>query len=110
MADAYKILGQGQMANAIATLFTVTTGSWIIKSVEIVNTGTTTQSFRTCINGTTDANAWLGTSNDLISLTRGQSYRSDAGWTMALENGATIAAVTTTASQVTMTISGDQVT
>jgi hypothetical protein len=110
MADAYKVLGQGQMANAIATLFTVSTGSWIVKSVEIVNTNTTTENFRMCINGTLDANAWLGTSSNLIALKAGESYRSDAGWTMALENGATIAAVTTTASKVTVTISGDQVT
>jgi len=108
MADAYKTIYQGQLPNAVATIATVGGGkSWIIRSVVVVNTDTATRTFQVLIGGTVDANTWIGTSNDPISLRRGETYEWDG--VIALAAAETIAGVASVASKLTITISGDEV-
>ena len=104
MADAYKTLyGPAQMPNSVATLATVGGGkSWIIKHASWKNTtggAVTVYLFR---NGTTDAYAWMS-----FPIPANGFAEWDGSLAMAATE--TIAGYASSASAVTMTVDGDEV-
>lgn len=106
MADAYKILYQGQLPAAVATLYTVPVSTKVIVKFVALQEATGAGGPYTVdlyINGTTAAKHWKG-----LSLSAGWS--ADWDGTLALNAGDTIAGVCSAATTVTITISGDEVT
>jgi len=105
MADAYKTLYQDQLPNSVATLVTVGGAkSWIVKHISIVNNGPGNATFQLFRNGTTAAFAW---SPPLMSIV--DSGMAEWDGTEALASGETFAGVASVASQLTITITGDEV-
>lgn len=106
MANAFKVLYQGQLGNTVGTLATVGGGkSWIVKSITAVNTDSSVRTFGLCINGTGAANR---ITSAVISLPASGGY-----WisddTYVLDAGATLAGGASVASKVTVTVTGDEV-
>lgn len=84
-AEVYKVLYQGQLAAAIATLYTVpATTQGFIRHISIVNTGGSSRTFTLAINGTAAANRWYGP----ITLPAGYSAQFDGdGWQVTSDQG-----------------------
>jgi hypothetical protein len=105
MADAYKVLYQGQLPNAAATLATVGGAkSWIVKHIDIVNTTSGDLTWQLFRNGTTapfaiTPSGWTVPANGKVE------------WdgTMALAAAETIAGVAQAAASVNCIICGDEV-
>ena len=107
MASAYKLLYQGQLPNAVATVATVPGGkSWIIKDISMVNTDSSDRTASLYHNGTTSTSV-ITPSN--VTIVAGGMYAFSNG-SITLEAGGTIAGVASVASKITVTISGDEVT
>jgi hypothetical protein len=106
MASAYKVLYQGQLGNTVATLATVGAAkNWLVTSVKVVNNDTVARTFGLYIGGTTVAHA---VTPPAVSVPAGGSWSDDKpGWT--LETGQTIAGGGSVASQLTVTIFGNEV-
>src|SRR2546426_505599 len=106
MADAYKTLYQGQLAATVGTLYTVPGATAaIIKHISVVNNDSVGRTFVLYRNGTAASNIF--TPPALLVPAGGL-----AEWdgTMALEAAGTIRGIGSVATQLTVTISGDEVT
>lgn len=106
MADTYKVLYQGQLSTASGAVYTVPSGTQaIVKTMRVVNTNTAaaTVSMWHLPSGTST------TSNSTAIL---PSTSIDAGGfaefegTMTMETGSKIAALAGTATSITLTIYG----
>ncbi len=106
MADSWKVLYQGQLGNTVATLATVGGGkTWIISKVKAVNNDTSARTMGLYIGGTTASHA---VTPPAVSIPAGGAWEDNSpGWT--LEAAQTIAGGASVASQVTVTIFGDEV-
>lgn len=105
MADAYKVLYQGQLGASVATLATVGGGkSWIVKHIAVVNNDTSNRTFGLYRQGTAAANV-ITPPNMVVPA--GGCCEWDG--TMALAASETIAGGASVASQLTVTICGDEV-
>lgn len=106
MADSFKVLYQGQLGNTVATLATVGGGkSWIIKTITAVNNDTSARTFGLYVGGTTAAHVVTPPN---VSIPAGGGWE----WTevgIALEAAQTIAGGASVATQVTVTVFGDEV-
>jgi len=105
MADAYKVLYQGQLPNSATAIATVGGGkSWIVKHISIVNTTAAAVTFSLYRNGLTDATRWLP---EAVSV----PAKGFAEWDgcECLAAGETIGAIASAATSLTCTISGDEV-
>lgn len=106
VTDAYKTLYQGQLASSVATLATVGTGlAWIIKHIEVVNNDTSDRTFSLLIGGTAATNRITPAA---MAVPAGGSAEWDG--TMCLAATETFRGFASVASQLTITISGDEVT
>ena len=104
MADAYKTLYQGQLPSAVATLATVgALKSWIVKHISIVNNGPGNMIFQLYRNGTTAPFAWTP------PMTIVENGIAEWDGTEAMAAADTIAGYAGIASQLTMTMTGDEV-
>jgi hypothetical protein len=107
MADTFKVLYQGQLGSAVATLATVPAlKQWIIKQIDAVNTDTSARTFGLCVNGTGAANR---TTSDVISLPASGGFMIWDGMSITLNAGDTIAGGASVATKVTVTIHGDEI-
>ena len=105
MPDAYKKLYQGQPGNTAATLATVPASTtWIIRHIRVVNTRTSEDTIELWHDGTTDANKILGS----VAIPADGTYTEDCF--ICAETGDTIAGKATTASEVTVTLYGVEIT
>lgn len=106
MADAYKLLYQGQLAATVGTLYTVPGAtSAIIRHMCVVNNDTVD---RTCVlyrQGTAAAN--IITPPAMVVKAGGMQEWDGA---MAMAAGETIRGTGSVASMLTLTIDGDEVT
>ena len=106
MADAFKVLYQGQLGNTVATLATVGAAkSWVIKTITAVNNDTSARTFGLYAGGTTAAHVLT---SPAISIPAGGSWE----WTevgITLEAAQTLAGGASVATQVTVTVFGDEV-
>jgi hypothetical protein len=105
MADTYKLLYQGQLGASVATLATVGTAKmWIIKNICVVNNDTSARTFGLYRQGTAAANVITPPN---ISVPAGGMAEWDG--TMALNDSETIRGGASVATQLTITISGDEI-
>lgn len=106
MANAFKVLAQGQLGAAVATLATVGAAkTWVIKHITIVNNDTVARTFGLYVGGTAAANA---ITPPAVSIPNGGSWE----WCpcdITLETGQTIAGGASVATQLTYTIFGDEI-
>jgi hypothetical protein len=99
----YGVLYQGQLGNAVATLFTVAAGQTnVIKLVTVVNTDSSTRTFGFNVNGTAAANAVTPTS---ISIAAGAAWEWNPSG-MTLGAAATFAGGASVATKLTTTVYG----
>lgn len=104
MSDAYKTLYQGQVPNTLTTLATVPSlKSWIIKCMKVANSTAGAVTLKLYKNGATAA--YLG---DQLTIPANGSAQWDG--TDALAAAEYIAGIAGSASALTLTISGDEVT
>lgn len=108
MADVFKTLGQAELAQAAATttLYTVPGGkSAIVKHISVVNSTAGRVTFRLWRGGIADVN---------LITPPGAGMPKGAFWvwkgTMSMEAGDTLIGQSDTASAVTVTVDGDEVT
>lgn len=107
MADAFKVLFQGQLGNTVATLATVPAlSSWIVKSIQVVNNDASARTFGLCVGGTAAANRITAPA---ISIPAGGSWEWNQ-MTLTLEAAMTFAGGASVAAQLTITVFGDLVT
>ena len=105
--DLYKQLYQGQLPSSVGTLFTVTTGhSFIIKHIVVVNNDTSDRTFQLFRGGTAAANAITGAT----FLVKANGGMQEWDGTITMDDGETLRAVASAASQLTITIDGDDYT
>lgn len=105
MANAYKVLAQGQLSNSVGTLYTVPAAtSTIVHHIILVNTDVADRTARLYIGGTADANEILPPSTILTG-----GWAEDDG-VHTLETGQTIRGYASVASKVTYTIEGVEIT
>ena len=104
--NAYKLLYQGQLGNSVSTLATVGTGlAWIIKHIAVVNNDSTARTFGLYRQGAVAANVITPPN---MSVPAGGMAEWDG--TMALAAAETFRGGASVATQLTITISGDEVT
>ena len=105
MADAYKTLYQGQLPASVAVIATVGVAkSWIIKHIDIVNTGGTELTFQLFRNGTTSPFAITPSGWTVLG-----GGKCEFDGSIALAAGETIAGVAGAATTVNVIIDGDEV-
>ncbi len=105
MADTYKQLYQGQLGNTVATLATVGTGKmWIIKHISVVNNDSSARTFGLYRGGTAAANVITPPN---MSIPAGGMAEWDG--TMAMNDGETLRGGASVATQLTVTVDGDEV-
>lgn len=106
MANAFKVLYQGQLGNAVATLATVgALKTWIIKHITAVNNDASARTFGLYIGGTTASKI---VTPPAVSIPAGGSWE----WCpcdITLEAAQTIAGGASVAAQVTVTVFGDEI-
>ncbi len=106
MANAFKVLYQGQLGNTVATLATVPAlKSWIIKHITAVNNDASARTFGLYVGGTAAANV---ITPPAVSLPAGGGF----DWCpcdITLEAGKTLAGGASVATQVTVTVFGDEI-
>lgn len=108
MADAYKVLYQGQLGNSVATLATVGAGkTWLIGLITAVNNDSSARTFGLCVGGTTAA--FRITSNVISLPASGGSWEWAPEKPICLEAAQTLAGGASVATQVTVTVFGDEV-
>lgn len=104
MADAFKRLYQGQLAAAAAALYTAPAATAaIVKAIRVVNTDTVSHSFTLYQGGTAAANQITGS----FAIGPGETFI-DTG-PLFLAAGDTIAGKADTASVMTCTLGGIEV-
>lgn len=104
MADLYKTLYQGQPTASITTLATVGAGkAWIVKHWTARNNDSAARTLTLYKNGSAAANILT----PAVSIPAGGMVEWDG--TMALGDGDTLRGVASAASQVTLTVDGDEV-
>lgn len=105
MADTYKTLYQGQLPASVATLATVGAGkAWIIKRYTVVNNDSSDRTFGLYKNGTAATNRITPSA---VSVPAGGMVSEDM--TDAWGDGDTLRGDASVASQLTLTVSGDEV-
>jgi len=106
MADAYKLLYQGQLAATVGTLYTVpgSTGA-IIRHISVINNDTVSRSFALYRQGTAATN--LITPPAMVVLPGGMQEWDGA---MAMAATETIRGIGSVASMLSVTIDGDEIT
>lgn len=105
MADIYKVLAQGQLAGAVAAVYTVPASNMaVVRSIVLVNCDTVTRTVQLFVNGTGDANRILGSSANPISLAPGE--RIELNSVVTLEATNTIRGMADVAAKVTVTVFG----
>lgn len=106
MANTYKVLLQTQLPNAVATLATVGAAKmWIIKLITVVNNDGSIRTYALYVNGTTAAHI---ITPGAVSLPASGGASGDDD-TRTLNAGDTLAGVASVASQLTITVYGDEV-
>jgi hypothetical protein len=104
--STFKVLYQGQLGAAVATLATVGTGkTWIIKHITAVNNDTVARTFGLYVGGTT-ASKVITPPN--VSIPNGGAWE----WCpcdICLESAQTLAGGASAATQVTVTVFGDEI-
>src|SRR5690349_850622 len=107
--DLYKQLYQGQLPSSVGTIATVSGSAgvkgWIIKNIKVVNNDSAARTFALYRGGTAASNI---ISPPNASIPAGGMAEWDG--TDSFDGGTTIAGVASAASQLTITISGDEVT
>ena len=84
-ADAFRVLAQGQLPSAIATLYTVPAAtSAIVKSIHLVNTTAGTVTASLTVKGTAAANQILPPCSILAG---GWAFMGDEGWSVYNSQG-----------------------
>src|SRR5262245_41079979 len=105
MADTYKLLYQGQLGSSVATLATVGTGKmWIIKHMTVVNNDTSARTFALYRQGTAASNIITPPNMSIPA-----SGMAEWDGTMSLNDAETIRGGASVATQLTLTIDGDEV-
>lgn len=106
MANAFKVLYQGQLGTTAATLATVgASKSWVIKHITAVNNDSSARTFALYVGGTTASKI---ITPPAVSIPNGGSWE----WCpcdICLEAAQTVAGSASAASQVTVTIFGDEI-
>lgn len=106
MPNTFKVLYQGQLGNAVATLATVGAGkTWIIKHITAVNNDVAARTFGLYTGGTAAANV---ITPPAVSLPAGGGF----DWCpcdITLEAGRTLAGGASVAAMVTVTVFGDEI-
>jgi len=107
MADAFKVLYQGQPTTGVTTLTTVPAlHTWIIKHITAVNNDASARTFALYTGGTVAANI---ITPPAISIPAGGSWE----WcpcNITLEASRTVAGLASASAQVTVTFFGDDIT
>lgn len=102
-----KRLYQGQLPSTVGTLYTAPNGAAsdraMIKEMMLHNNGGSSETIQLYVTGTTDADKILD-----VTLSAGESGQFNG--TIVLNNGETFSGVTTTASTVTLTVFGMEMT
>lgn len=105
-SDAYQLLHQSQLPSSVGTLATVTSAKdWIVKHITVVNNDASARTFALYRGGTTAAKI---ITPPAIAIPAGGMAEWDG--TMCFDAGETISGVASVATQLTITISGDEVT
>lgn len=110
MANAFKVLFQGQLGSSVVRIAgPASSASWIIKMITAVNTDSSTRSFGLYVNGTGAANQ---ITSGAVSLARngGQYVWDSMTATLGGAQGDYLAAGADAGSKVTLTVFGDEVT
>jgi hypothetical protein len=103
--DLYKVLYQGQLPSSTTSLYSPASGKGaIIRHWRIHNSDASSRTFSLYINGTAAANVWFKD----VSLGAGESAEWDG--TMALDDADSLQGIASAASQLTLTVFGDEVT
>lgn len=106
MSDDFKVLYQGVMITSVDEFFAIAVGQHaIVKNISMVNTTATDDIVVTLyVGGTAVGNRWGPT----VTLDAGQA----AEWagTLSLGNGTTLRGKASSATSITITVSGDLVT
>jgi len=107
MANTYKILYQGQLPSSVGVLATVPAAKeWIAKTMEVVNNDTTSaHTFSLYQNGGTATHIITPTA---VSIPAGGAWQRDRV-SMTFNTADTLQGVASTASQLTMTMWGDEI-
>lgn len=106
MADAYKTLYQGQLPSSVATLYTAPSGTGVIvKHISVVNNDTVARTFALSRQGT-GATHYITPA--AMSIPAGGLAEFDG--TMAMAATETLSGVASAATQLTITIDGDETT
>jgi hypothetical protein len=88
-AESYKVLYQGQLAAAAATIYTATAnGPTFIRSITVVNTDTTERTFTLYVGGTADSNKISATI--VISAGGQANYEDGQGWSTSIVEASAI--------------------
>lgn len=103
----FQMLFQGQLPSTVGTLYTAPSGAVtdraMIKEMTLVNTGVGAESVELFVNGTANANKILS-----VTLEGGESGQFSG--TIILNDGDVLAGVTDTASTVTLSVFGMEMT
>jgi hypothetical protein len=103
MANAYKVLYQGQLTASVATLATVgALKTWIIKQITAVNNDASARTFGLYVGGTTAAKAITAPATSIPAGGMWDWCPCD----ICLEAAQTIAGGASVATQVTVTVFG----
>lgn len=105
-SDDYKLLYQGQLASSVATLATIASGkAWIIKHYSVVNNDSVARTFVLYRQGTAAANI---ITPPAVAVPAGGMVEWDG--TMSLGAAETLRGFASVATQLTLTVCGDEVT
>lgn len=107
MSDVCKLLYQGQLPAAVATLATVPSSpviSWIVKHWIVVNNDTVARTFALYRQGTAATNI---ITPPAVSVPAGGCVEWDG--TMSMGTGETLRGVGSVATMLTLTVDGDEV-
>ena len=106
MANAYKVLCQGQLGNSVATLATVGGGkSWLVRDISMVNTDSSDRTVGLYHNGVTGTTAITPTA---VNIVAGGAYTFSGG-VLAFAAADTLSGGASVASKVTITVTGDEI-
>ena len=104
--NVYKLLYQGQLAASVSTLATIGSGkSWIIKHFTVINNDSAARTFALYRQGTAASNIITPAQ---MQVPAGGMVEWDGS--MCLTDGETLRGVASVATQLTLTVSGDEVT
>lgn len=105
MASAYKVLAQGQLAAAPATLATVGVAkSWIISKITVINTDTVARTCAFYVGGTTNTKS---ITPETVSIPAGGMMEFTGAETIEASN--TLSGGASVATKLTYTVFGNEV-